>query len=737
MHKLTNFVCFSFLYLFCSMAQGQFKFQFDQSIPVFKANQLLANAWAGGLNSAQINTIDLNGNGKLDLAIFDKTSGHILTYLYENGNYRFAPNYAFLFPADVAHFMILRDFNGNGKKDLFTSTPLGIRVYENIGNSIPIWQLKAPFLENEGVSGNIVNLQINQDDIPAIVDVDGDGDLDILAFTFTGFDSFIRYYRNTSMENYGNANELEYKLVTGTWGDFQECDCGTFAYGNENCDQFLKEVESQLHGMHPGGKSILAIDLDGNGLYDLLTSHEECDELYKLENIGTSNDKAVLRNSSNSFPIDQPANFPFLPSPYYEDLDGDGIKDLLVSPNMIRNLADQIDFGNSLWFYKNIGTTASPQFEFKTSSFLQKDMLDLGENAAPLLWDIDNDGDADLLIATNTMNTDGVLEGRVYYFENLGSSSNPSFRLVDEDFWGFSEHGLKDLQIQLIDLTGNGQTDLLLTASLNGLYRTYFLLNQNHAVSEFQFSNALQVSGLPFLFGYQAFAYDVDGDGNKELFFARPSGGLDLYKNTSTANNPNFQRIEQNYLGISDDFFRNNLRVLITDLNNDGKDDLLTADRSGELRIYADFKNFRFDDLIEDNILYNPVIDRFVTSRFGLGIQFTSGNLTNADYPTLLLGTRLGGIHLLRNTKDLPIPENRKSVKLFPVPSTDGFINVLSEQNSFMDIMTMTGKIMIRNKRIFAEELTTINVQNFTPGVYIARFRLAENKTETIRFIVN
>lgn len=740
LHSFLRYIL-SFLLVVPFLAEAQYRFQFDQSIAVSANDQQLKMPWAGGLNSAQINSIDLNGDGKEDLAIYDKTSGAIVTFIWKDNAFHFEPGYAYLFPSDVAHFMILRDFNGNGRKDLFTATQLGIRVYENIGSQSPAWELKAPFIETTGSSGNVVNLQVSQDDLPAIVDLDGDGDLDILAFTFTGFDSFVRYYKNVSMEKYGHANALEYELVSTRWGDFQECDCGDFAFGEEDCDlSLLKSVKQEMeimHNMHPGGKSILVMDINGDGIKDLFTSHEECDELYVLQNTGENNENAIIRNLQTGFPVAKPANFPFLPTPYYEDVDGDGIKDLIVSPNMGRNLADQIDFANSLWFYKNIGSNAAPDFSFQTESFLQQHMVDIGENAYPLLYDLDNDGDLDLLVSGNKLGSNGQMEGSVYYFENVGSANNPIFSLQHDDLWQLKDNGLTHIQIQLSDLNANGRTDLLLTASQQGTYRSFFIFNTSGDLRDFRFSQAVQLSGIPTLFGYQVLAYDITQNGQKELFFARPSGGLDIYENTASAASPNFQRSTHNYLGISDDFFRSNLRIAIADLNNNGNPDLISADRSGEVLVYPNFRNFDPNtNEPQSNILYERISDRFTTTRLGTGINITLGTITDDSFPAMILGSRLGGLHLLRNTEELPIPENRRVVKLYPNPVTQKTVSIQSEFRARMDIMTLDGKLIFENLAVESEIVNNFDLSDFSPGIYMARFRLANGRKEFIRFII-
>src|SRR5690554_8086634 len=79
--------------------------------------------------------------------------------------------------------MKLVDFNGDGKKDIFTYTLGGIKVYKNISNSTDgvQWELYKDPIKSV-VNNNLVSLYVSSNDIPAYVDVDGDGDIDVLAF---------------------------------------------------------------------------------------------------------------------------------------------------------------------------------------------------------------------------------------------------------------------------------------------------------------------------------------------------------------------------------------------------------------------------------------------------------------------------------------------------------------------------------------------------------------------------
>src|SRR6218665_3173091 len=112
-------------------------FQFE-NIPV-EINRATM-PWAGGLNAVQINTFDIDMDGVEDIIAFEKMTNQILPFLAKNNQYQFAPEYAPLFPDDISGWMLLRDFNRDGKKDIFTSDPFGARVFVNTSDKAVTWR---------------------------------------------------------------------------------------------------------------------------------------------------------------------------------------------------------------------------------------------------------------------------------------------------------------------------------------------------------------------------------------------------------------------------------------------------------------------------------------------------------------------------------------------------------------------------------------------------------------------
>ena len=118
-----------------SIAQPDYYFVRKDTIVVKNNTDTLNLAWAGGNNYAQFSNIDLNFDGAQDLFLFDRTGNKVLTYLHVNqvnsAVYKYAPEYENKFPSGMMNWCLLKDYNCDGKQDIFTYTPGGIKVYTN------------------------------------------------------------------------------------------------------------------------------------------------------------------------------------------------------------------------------------------------------------------------------------------------------------------------------------------------------------------------------------------------------------------------------------------------------------------------------------------------------------------------------------------------------------------------------------------------------------------------------
>ena len=89
---------------------------------------------------------------------------------------------------NLQEWVLLRDYDCDGNPDIFTSVQNGIHVYKNNTTAPlnPQFELVAgPLLASYdfGAGDDILPVVCISLDVPAIQDLDGDGDLDIISFT--------------------------------------------------------------------------------------------------------------------------------------------------------------------------------------------------------------------------------------------------------------------------------------------------------------------------------------------------------------------------------------------------------------------------------------------------------------------------------------------------------------------------------------------------------------------------
>ncbi|HQK98074.1 MAG TPA: T9SS type A sorting domain-containing protein [Bacteroidia bacterium] len=542
---LLSFLCFGQA---AKSQTGQFLFA-DQSPAVTVSGSVLKYPWAGGMNSPILNEIDLNGDGKLDLVSFDRVGNRLTTYLNTSvgpsSSYMYAPEYIALFPT-IHDWVRTVDFDCDGDLDLFTYTNNAMGVYRN------------DFTSGNGLSFSLVTAQVNsvyasglapvfvtQVNMPALADVDGDGDMDIVTFTNSG--NFLEYHKNYSMDSSGTCNGLNFAVEPECWGKFKLSGLTNTALLNQSCS--TQRVPSNGDGYEKNrhaGSVLTPFDEGCDGDIDLINGDILGENLLYLENGGTQ-DTALITYQDTLFPsYDQSINMQNLPAAYYMDVDNDGIKDMVVTP-----FATVGEDYNNVYFFKNTGSNCANVFSYVYPRFLIDNMIDIGSASSVAFFDVDNDGKKDIIAGNDYLyNPNPQFQmSKLSYFRNTGTTTNPSFELFTNDWLNISSLLQFALTPAFGDIDNDGDVDLLLGNADGTL-----ILYKNSAgagnTPNFVF-NAPQYQGIDIGNNSVPQIIDVDRDGLNDILIGERNGVVNYYRNTGTSSAPAFTLITSNFGGVN------------------------------------------------------------------------------------------------------------------------------------------------------------------------------------------
>lgn len=741
--------------------QAQFAFNRNNDVRVDVGGTTLSNPWAGGLYRPQFSHVDLNRDSLMDLLVFDRsklasnpdTNGYkILPFLNvgktDSAAYLYAPQYEQNFPP-LMWWVVTADYNCDGIPDLITSATQGNRY-----NSMNVFLGRAAnntvVYDFHGIlEDNFSFISVLRSDIPAIIDVNGDGDLDLLAFdNFTN--AYVSYFENQSMELTGTCGDTtKFLLVETCWGGFAENQTTNDISFNEPC--FVRSEQQPSGGQGPGSArhregTLIAFDEEGNGSIDLIIGDAGYGSMIKLNN-GAGNTNALMVPPADiNYPsYDVPIDLPVFPAGFYLDVDNDEKEDLVVAVN---STDISVNYQH-VWFYKDTSTTDTVKLSLQQRDFLMDGMIEMGTGAYPAFFDYDGDSILDLLIGNFGYNdySTGTYEANFSLYINRGSKESPYYELADDDYLGMGNYrSAGNRWIGLVptfgDLDGDGDQDLLIGDTTGTL--KYFRNIANTAFDTAEFVLADTMFGGIDVDGYSApCLYDLNGDGLLDIVCGRARGNIHYFQNRGTATNPIFDPIPDNYnLGEMDVRVSVLPAYSVPHVSTLGTQDtlyILVGNSNGRLAGY----------LVDTSKLISGAFDQPFTKFSDIDVGERSSlaiaDITNDGKFEMVVGSWRGGLEFFTQSDSIaeynpPVdpcdtcdtvnpgifePILDSDLQLYPNPATNrltvAWQNISGQYLSLM-IMDYNGKLLL-NKSLPATERgsTQLSIDELPEGVYLVR----------------
>ena len=467
---------------------------------------------------------DMDGDGDMDVlcsAFLESTKGDKEIVWYENDGEESFVAHTLVAPDFSLSSLVVEDIDGDGDMDILANS---LNESDSLDNEI------IPWFENDGnqtFTIRYVTTDVGANSVAAS-DMDGDGDIDVLAASRT---DGVAWYENDGNEDFsphavypaGSLDALKVcvadmngdgdaDVVSASWYVIDWCD--------DNGDgTFTSHTIAAGAGL---AEAVSTADIDGDGDMDILSASFSDDRIAWYENDNQVFTQHTITASAGG-----------ARSVFSADLDGDGDLDVVS--------AAQSD--DTIAWYENDGT----------GSFIAHTVT-IGADRASCVYaaDIDEDGDIDLLVAAAGL-------GKVVWYENDGNTSF-TYHLITASADGAAS-------VYAADVDGDGDMDVISgasDASAPRQGRSNVVWYENDGNESF----TTHMTDSREWYVYAVSAVDVDGDGDMDLLSAG-SDGVVWYENDG---NRNFTLHSLQVRGTC--------TVMAADIDGDGDLDLVSTTRA-------------------------------------------------------------------------------------------------------------------------------------------------------------
>lgn len=272
-----------------------------------------------------------------------------------------------------------------------------------------------------------------------LADLDGDGDLDLISVHYdseTEEQSFA-FFENQSADEGSTPNFVA--AVT---------DYAGLALPDQDNTEYTNPEFADLD--NDGD-----LDLIIGGYRDVEDNYES--QFYYFENTGSADAPAFGERMIDPFSLD--GGDSDTTTPHLADIDGDGDLDMFSVSAVYDYETEENNI--QLLFIENTGSATSPSFAAPSNTVFGISPESFSGLISFDLADIDNDGDLDLMAGSFLNEDNPLTGINFSYFENTGSSSNPQFAAPAENPFDLSTQLGAFIWPILGDLDNDGDIDIL------------------------------------------------------------------------------------------------------------------------------------------------------------------------------------------------------------------------------------------------------------------------------------